>query len=261
MKTATKIVFAGLLLTMMLGGIVLNFALTAPGSSPSSTPGCVKQPDGTWVSNGRVCDRVDYTIFKKGMVAYIDPYFYQLVAEGWTFVNMSRGGSFFTFETHNLLTSAGVLYIQNQLHVASAGTNPSAGAAFTTFTVGTVGLSYSSTSPAATDASTVGQQPSAGPCQDNNLGEITVLGLTRTTFSTVTPGSTSSGSVSFVGSKTWTAYGTLSNVQAGCAWAANNAATTSTFGSGTLYAENTFSSVNLSSGDQITITWTFTYSG
>jgi len=231
----------------MVVGLYANFALTAAGTAPTSTAGCVKQPDGTFTSNGRVCDRVDYTVFKRGMVPYIDPYFYHLVASGWSFLNYSRGGSFFTIETHNLVTQNGVTLLQNQIHTGST----------TTFTVQYLALSAYSGGATAGGTDTV--------CNS----EITEFTLTRT-LATYTAGAASSGSpggtISPSLKATWTATAPYNNIQMGCAW---NTASFPTSGTGitesnqagTLYAENTFSSVNLNAGDQLTITWTFTYSG
>jgi len=266
MKTSRKLLFGGVLGAMIVAGLFVNFALSAPGAAPSSSAGCVQQPNGTFMSNGRVCDRVDYTLYKTGLVPYVNPYFYHLIAEGWQFLNYSRGGSFFEFTTHNLITEAGAQVIQNQVHGTTSKANGVAGATYTTYVVQGLGLSTSS-SIAATDDAAVGNYPTTGACSNSaSTGEITEFLLTRT-VGTYTAGTVSTdsntppgGTISPTLTATWTATGPMLNVQAGCAWLQSATA----YGSGTpgtLFAENTFSAVNLNTGDQLTITWTFTYSG
>jgi hypothetical protein len=250
MKTARKLLFVGALGALIVVGLYANFALTAAGTAPSSTAGCALQPNGTWTTNGRICDRVDYTVFKRGMVPYVNPYFYHLIAEGWQFLNYSRGGSFFTFTTHNLVTQSGITLLQNQLY----------GSSTTTFTVQYLALSSNSAGVTSGGTDTV--------CNS----EITEFALTRT-LATYNAGTASAngnspfgGTISPVLKATWTASGAYNGIQQGCAWNNPTIATSGTGTSvapqlGTLFAENTFSSVNLNAGDQITITWTFTYSG
>jgi hypothetical protein len=262
MKTASKVLFIGALGALIVVGLYANFALTAAGTAPTSTAGCVKQADGTFTSNGRVCDRVDYTVFKRGMVPYVDPYFYHLVVEGWQFLNYSRGGSFFTFETHNLITSEGQQYLQLQAQAcggtgatcatSSTGNTYGGSTGPTTFVVQYLAISSSSTAPAYADTA----------CNS----EITEFALTRTiaVFTGATPDG--SGHISPTLKATWTAAAPYSNIQLGCAWNVSTPANSGTGTTvspqvGTLYAENTFSSVNLNGGDQLTITWTFQYTG
>jgi hypothetical protein len=262
MKTTRKVLFIGALGALMVVGLYANFALTAAGTAPTSTAGCVKQPDGTFTSNGRVCDRVDYTVFKKGLVPYIDPYFYHLVASGWTFLNYSRGGSFFTTETHNIITSLGQQYLQLQAQscggTGSACLSSSTGNTFygstgpTTFVAQYLAVSSSSTAPAYADT----------VCNS----EITEFTLTRTVAKFTGASPTGSGSISPTLTATWTATAPYNNIQLGCTYNTPSVPTSGTLTSltgagGVLYAENTFSSVNLNAGDQLTITWTFTYSG
>jgi len=275
MKTSRKVLFGGILGAMIVAGLFVNFALSAPGAAPSSTAGCVQQPNGQFTSNGRVCDRVDYTLFKVGLIPYVNPYFYHLLAEGWQFLNYSRGGSFFTFETHNLITGAGVVAIQNDLHGTATGTDcASSASGCTTFVVQGLGLSYNagSLTPAWNDETLVGTYPTAGPCSnDPTNGEISQFssdyagGLSRT-VGTFTAGTVAQNGVSPNGgtispylTATWTATSSVTGVSVGCAWLQD--VTGAGIGTGTLFAENTFSSVNMNAGDQLTITWTFTYSG
>jgi len=270
MKTSRKILFGGILGAMIVAGLFVNFALSAPGAAPSSNPGCAEQPNGTFTANGRVCDRVDYTMFKVGMIPYVSPYFYHLIAEGWQFLNYSRGGSFFAFETHNLITGAGVAYIQDAVHGTVQSTDCAVSATgCTTFVVQGLGLSYDSTAPAWNDETAIGTYPTTGPCSTASTGgEISQFssdyagGLSRTigTYTAGTPASGSpGGTISPYLTATWTATSAVTGVQAGCAWLQDG--TNANIGTGTLFAENTFSAVNLNAGDQLTITWTFTYSG
>jgi len=262
MKTTRKVLFIGALGALIVVGLYANFALTAAGTAPTSTATCVKQPDGTFMSNGRLCDRVDYTVFKKGMVPYIDPYFYHLVASGWTFLNYSRGGSFFTTETHNLITTAGQNYLQLQAQ--------SCGGTGVTCATGSTGNSfYGTTGPTTFTASYLAISAYSGGANYADTvcnSEVTEFTLTRTiaVFTGATP--TGSGSVSPTLKATWTATSPYNNLQLGCTWTSgvyptSGTGTTETGQMGILYAENTFSSVNLNAGDQLTITWTFTYSG
>lgn len=249
-----------LVIALLSGYGFANYLLTSPSTVPSTS--CVLSPNGQFTQNGRVCDKVVYTLFKQGMSAYSflgkivssNPYFYKLTSEGWQYLNSSKGGSYFSYTTHNLLTASGVTLLANQIHcnaqLASGGTCTN-GAGFTTYTVQYLAISPSSTAPAATDT----------VCNS----EVTEFGLTRT-IATFTAGTASGGSISPVLKATWTAGSAYSYLQLGCAWNTNN---TPTAGTGTaetgdlgvLYAENTFAPVNLNAGDQLTITWTFTYSG
>ncbi|MDV3278207.1 MAG: hypothetical protein LYZ69_07050 [Nitrososphaerales archaeon] len=256
MRTSTKVLAAIVVGGALVAFMFSNFMLTTPNTAPSSS--CVLSPSGQFTDNGKVCDVVNYVLFKKGITAYdmfgvpvsSNPYFYHLTSEGWKFLNSSNGGSYFGFTTHNLLTNGGVSLLQNMIHCGpsglAAGTLTCAtGNSFTLFTVDYLALSASSTAPSATDTSCA--------------AEITEFSLMRT-VGTYTAGVAASGSISPSLSKTWTASGTYNNIQLGCAWNTINNASPATQ-VGTLYAENTFSAVNLNSGDQLTITWTFTYSG
>ena len=128
----------------------------------------------------------------------------------------------YRYADHNLITDAGKDFISTQLGSTTAS---SAGANF-------VALSSDGTAPAATDTSLA--------------GEITGSGLDRAqgTYSH-TPGTNT-----FTIVKGFNATGTVNDIQkAGLFTAASG---------GTMLAENTFGSVNLISGDQLTITWTVT---
>jgi hypothetical protein len=203
----------------------------------------------------KTCDKVDVYLFKQGMSGSCffgyctssDPYFYRLLGEGWTFLNSSNGGSFFHQVTHNLLTNNGASLVQLQMHSQSYGGSSTPTAANIQY----LAISPSTTAPSATDT----------VCNS----EITIAVLTRS-VATITAGTASSGSISPVLTVKWTAGAAYNNIQLGCAY---NVAALPTSGTGTTevnqlgtdVAELTFSSVNLSQGDQLTLQWTFQWSG
>ena len=147
----------------------------------------------------------------------------RLNVKGYVTVSVVRGESeIYHYADHNLITDAGRDFISAQL----GSTAPSsAGANY-------IGLSTDSTAPSASDTSLA--------------GELTGNGLDRAQGAY----SHTVGTNSFTIVEAFTATGTVSGVQkAGLFTAASG---------GTMLAENTFSSVNLISGDQLTITWTIT---
>ncbi|MGH9878456.1 MAG: hypothetical protein ACRD5H_12535, partial [Nitrososphaerales archaeon] len=135
---------------------------------------------------------------------------------------MRQGNEVYRFEDHNLITNAGKDFISAQIGSTSAASN---GANY-------IALSSDSTAPAATDTSLA--------------GEISGNGLDRAqgTYSH-TPGTDT-----YTVQRAFTATGAVSNIQ-------KTGLFTAPFG-GTMMAENTFSSVSLISGDQLTVTWTIT---
>lgn len=143
--------------------------------------------------------------------------------EGYVVVSVVRAGTkIYHFEDNNLITNAGKDFISAQI----GSTAPSANGA------NYIALSSDSTAPAATDTTLA--------------GEISGSGLDRAqgTYSHT------AGTNTFTVQKTFTATGTVSSVQKTGLFTAGS--------SGTIMAENTFTSVNLLSGDQLTITWTIT---
>jgi hypothetical protein len=131
------------------------------------------------------------------------------------------GNEIYHFEDHNLITNAGKDFIAVQLGQTSGlGTN---GANY-------IALSDDIAAPNAADTTLT--------------GEISTNGLTRAQGLYAHTAGTDNWTIS----KTFTATGTVNNVQKAGLF---------TLGAvGTMMAENTFASVNLANGDQLTITWT-----
>ncbi|HEX9678486.1 hypothetical protein [Nitrososphaera sp.] len=143
--------------------------------------------------------------------------------EGYVTVSVSRQGTeIYYYEGHNLITDAGKDFISAQIGSTSTGSN---GANY-------IALSSDDTAPVATDTTLT--------------GEITGSGLDRAQ-GTYTH---SAGTNTFTVEAVFTASATVSDVQKTGLFTASSG--------GTMMAENTFSSVNLISGDQLTLTWTIT---
>lgn len=144
---------------------------------------------------------------------------------GWVKVKVVRDGNVVYYEeNHNQITNAGKDMIAKQLGSTSPITN---GANY-------IGLTVDTGAPAAGDTTL--------------LGEISTGGLARAQGTYAHTNGTNTYTVS----KQFTASASHTAVQkAGLFTLASG---------GTMMAENTFSSVNLISGDQITITWTITIS-
>ena len=149
---------------------------------------------------------------------------------GWVKVQVVRDGKVIYFhEGHNLITNQGKDMISRQI---AGGMNATANVVANGANY--IALTTDSTAPAATDTTLT--------------GEITTGGLARVQGVYNHANSTSTLSIR----KTFTASASFTAVQkAGLFNAASG---------GGMLAENTFSSVNLISGDQITITWTITIS-
>ena len=142
---------------------------------------------------------------------------------GWVAVTVVRDGLvIYNYESHNLITTAGKDYISAQIGSTAPGAN---GANY-------VGLSLDVAAPAAADTILAGEIGSGG------------LGRAQGTYSHTV------GTNTYTVQKQFTASATHTGVQKAGLFTASAA--------GTMMAENTFSSVNLVSGDQITITWTIT---
>ena len=141
---------------------------------------------------------------------------------GYVTVSVVRDGSeIYHNEQHNLITSAGMDFIAVQLGQTSGlGTN---GANY-------IALSSDGTAPSAADTTLA--------------GEIATNGLTRAQGAYAHTAGTDNWTIS----KTFTATGSFTSVQKAGLFTASS--------SGTMMAENTFASVNLANGDQLTITWT-----
>lgn len=144
-------------------------------------------------------------------------------ARGYVVVSVVRQNiEIYHYEDHNLITNAGLDFISAQIGSTSTGSN---GANY-------IALSSDTTAPAATDTTL--------------SGEISGSGLDRAqgTYSHT------AGTNTFTVQKIFTASGTVSAIQKTGLFTASSG--------GTMMAENTFSSVNLISGDQLTLTWTIT---
>ncbi|TLY07104.1 MAG: hypothetical protein E6K88_07255 [Thaumarchaeota archaeon] len=141
---------------------------------------------------------------------------------GYVTVSVVRDGNeIYHSEQHNLITTAGMDFIAKQLgDTLGLGIN---GANY-------IALTTDSTAPAATDTTLT--------------SEITTNGLTRTQGTYAHTAGTDNWTVS----KTFTATGSFTGVQ--------KAGLFTLAAVGTMMAENTFASVNLANGDQLTITWT-----
>jgi hypothetical protein len=156
---------------------------------------------------------------------------------GYVTVSVVRDGNeIYHYEDHNLITNAGRDFIATEL----GGTGTTASAAY-------IGLSDVSKTPALNDvclSTTDGGSTSA---------EITTNGLQRAqgTYSHTSPND------NWTIQQPFTATGSFTGViRAGLFTAAANGDTCAGANDGTMVAENTFSSVNLANGDQLTITWT-----
>jgi hypothetical protein len=142
---------------------------------------------------------------------------------GYVVVSVTRDGQeIYHSEDHNLITSAGKDFIAAQV-----------GGAGGTATAQYIALTNTAITPAAGDTSL------SGEISTNGLGRA--LGTYAHTAGTNT----------FTISKTFTATGSQSAQAAGLFTASS---------SGTMMAENTFTSVSLAANDQLTITWTITLS-
>lgn len=151
---------------------------------------------------------------------------------GYVTVSVVRDGQeIYHHEDHNVITNAGKDFISAQLGSTSAATN---GANFIALSSDTGGFDAAHTALAS---------------------EITASGLGRSQGDYAhTPGQNT-----FTVTETFTATGTVNNVQLAGLF---TAAVTGTPGAGgddgVMMAENTFTSVSLANGDQLTITWTIT---
>ena len=151
-----------------------------------------------------------------------DKFSESLGATGYVVISVVRDGNeIYHYEDHNLITNAGRNFIAQEL-----GDSANAGTAAAEY----IAVSTNVDAPAATDTTLTGEIASGG------------LERAQGTFAHV------ADTDSWTISNTFTASAGHTAVQkAGLFTAAS---------SGTMMAENTFSSVNLASGDQLTITWT-----
>jgi hypothetical protein len=153
-------------------------------------------------------------------------------ATGYVTVSIVRDGNeIYHYEDHNVITETGVDFIVDQIS-----DSPSATPVARYIALSTTGTSGGG-SVAVDDDNT------------SLAGEITTGGLERAlgTFGGYTA-ATADNDDSYTVSATFTAGATHTAVQRAGLFTASSA--------GTMVAENTFSSVNLASGDQLTITWT-----
>ncbi len=157
-----------------------------------------------------------------------------VVPHGYVVVTVTRDGNeVYRHEDHNLITNAGKDFISAQIGSTSPGNN---GANF-------IALSVNTAAPAAGDTALA--------------GEITSGGLERSQGAYAH----TNGQNTFTITEQFSATATHTAVQKAGLF---TAAVTGTPGAGgddgTMVAENTFSSVTLQNGDQLTITWTITLS-
>lgn len=142
-------------------------------------------------------------------------------ATGYVVVSVVRGGNeIYHYEDHNLITEDGRNFIAQEL-----GSNSS-----TTTVANYIALSTDSGAPAIGDSALT--------------GEITTNGLARALGFYAHTADTDSWTIS----ETFSSTGNHTAVQKAGLFTASSG--------GTMMAENTFSSVNLANGDQLTITWT-----
>jgi hypothetical protein len=127
-------------------------------------------------------------------------------------------------QSHNIITNAGRDYLHNQAYASGLAT---------TLTFRFVGVSSNAYAPAAGDTTLT--------------SEITTSGFTRQAADSATHSNGTNTSVVVV---TFTASGTLSNIQLGALFTAVS--------SGTMANEATFSLTSVVSGDQLQLTWTIT---
>jgi len=158
---------------------------------------------------------------------------------GYVTVSVVRDGNeIYRYEDHNLITNAGRNFIAQEL-----GDNTTSSTSVGRY----IGLSTDTKATALTDtciSTTDGGTTSA---------EITTNGLVRQSGNYAHTANTDNWTIS----KTFTATGSFTGVtRAGLFTAAANGDTCAGGNDGTMIAGNSFSSVNLASGDQLTITWT-----
>jgi hypothetical protein len=154
-------------------------------------------------------------------------YSLQALATGWNvscWVNCTDGVTYQSV-THNLVTNNGITYVQQQI-LGQASTTPKALY---------IAVTTDSASPAYTDTACT--------------SEINTNGLSRA-LGTLTIGAPAAGASTNTIINTFTASGSFTAVQKGCLWTATSG--------GTLFADTTFSSTNMASGDTLAITWKIT---
>lgn len=139
------------------------------------------------------------------------------------------GTEFFRYEQHNLVVDAGKNFARTQL-----GSDSPSSSAMTQW----IALTNTAITPGAGDT-----------CLS---GEITANGLSRAEGAYATTGTAGQ----FTITKTFTASGTQSAQAAGLFTAAVTGTPCNNGDDGTLFAENTFTQVNLVTNDQLTVTWT-----
>jgi hypothetical protein len=165
---------------------------------------------------------------------------------GYVTVSVIRDGSvIYHHEDHNLITTAGLDFIREQIgQTSGSGQIDTNGANFIGLTTNSKAPHISDTCLSTTDGGTTSAEITTGG-----------LGRSQGTYAEVSTNQ-------FTITKTFTASATHTSVQrAGLFTAAVGGADTCAGGDdGTMMAENTFTSVSLASGDQLTITWTITLS-
>jgi hypothetical protein len=148
---------------------------------------------------------------------------------GYVTVSLVRDGNeIYHYEDHNEITETGVDFIVDQMSDSASATASAKYIALSTTATGTVAIDDDNTS--------LDSEISTGG-----------LGRAAGTFGGYSY-STADNDDSYTVSATFTATGSHTGVQRAGLFTASSA--------GTMMAENSFSSVNLASGDQLTITWT-----
>jgi hypothetical protein len=148
----------------------------------------------------------------------------------WSFQGCDEAGCHYGYDTHNLVTDVGQNFTQHKLYNV-ASNNTSTNYRFAR----NAALTANAGAPAYTDTGCTGE-----------VGG----GLARGIM-TFTAGVAGSGDVAAVMNRTYTADGTFTAIQKACLFDLSSG--------GVLYAENTFSSVNMESGDTLALTWTFNH--
>lgn len=157
-----------------------------------------------------------------------DKFSEELGATGYVTVSVFRGGQeIYHYEDHNLITEDGMDFIAAQV-----------GGAGGSATAQWIALSSDVTAPSATDSSLTGEIV--------NNGTHTGLARSQGTFTQGTGADLD----------TWTIEETfIAGGSEGDFTGVRKAGLFTASSGGTMMAENTFSSVNLASGDELTITW------
>jgi hypothetical protein len=158
---------------------------------------------------------------------------------------MRRTGGEFISVTPNLRTTVGIDYVASALGDSSG--SRAAVAQYIALTNNTSAPAVGDTSATTTAGSLDwGTASATDAAASNSRGEYTALGVARALAAYAHTG----GTANYTMSKTFTATGTVTALQA-CGLFNNSAQA-----AGTLFVENTFTATSLATNDQLTIQWT-----